>query len=88
MITSYSKHLIKETEIIVFMFSGYYLEVLLALGPFCKEPLNAVLQGVTHSDLDVSVDKIKTAALPVLLKFILVDDGLELKIVRRGEFVF
>ncbi|KAL0882852.1 hypothetical protein ABMA27_016383 [Loxostege sticticalis] len=63
---------------------GYYLEVLLALGPFCKEPLNAVLQGVTHSDLDVSVDKIKAAALPILLKFILVDDGLELKVVRRG----
>ncbi|CAG4959233.1 unnamed protein product [Parnassius apollo] len=63
---------------------GYYLEVLLAVGPFCKEPLNAVLQGVTHHDLDVSVDKIKSAALPVLLKFILVDDGLELKVVRRG----
>ncbi|KAM3957172.1 RNA terminal phosphate cyclase 1 [Aphomia sociella] len=63
---------------------GYYLEVLLALGPFCKEPLNAVLQGVTHSDLDVSVDKVKAAALPILLKFILVDDGLELKVVRRG----
>ncbi|KAJ2949332.1 hypothetical protein O0L34_g6285 [Tuta absoluta] len=63
---------------------GYYLEILLALGPFCKEPLNAVLQGVTHSDLDVSVDKIKAVALPLLLKFILVDDGLELKVVRRG----
>lgn len=47
--------------------------------------MNAVLNGVTHSDLDVSVDKIKTAALPMLLKFILVDDGLELKVVRRGE---
>lgn len=66
--------------------SGYYLEVLLAVGPFCKEPLNAVLQGVTHHDLDVSVDKVKLAALPVLLKFILVDDGLELKVVRRGRF--
>ncbi|KOB71129.1 putative RNA 3'-terminal phosphate cyclase-like protein [Operophtera brumata] len=66
---------------------GYYLEILLALGPFCKEPLNAVLQGVTHSDLDVSVDKIKTAALPVLLRFILVDDGLELKVVRRGYYL-
>ncbi|XP_047991315.1 probable RNA 3'-terminal phosphate cyclase-like protein [Leguminivora glycinivorella] len=63
---------------------GYYLEVLLALGPFCKEPLNVVLQGVTHHDLDVSVDKVKAAALPILLKFILVDDGLELKVVRRG----
>lgn len=66
---------------------GYYLEVLLALGPFCKEPLNAVLQGVTHHDLDVSVDKVKAAALPVLLKFILVDDGLELKVVRRGKIL-
>lgn len=63
------------------------MEVLLALGPFCKEPLNAVLQGVTHSDLDVSVDKIKAAALPILLKFILVDDGLELKVVRRGKII-
>lgn len=63
---------------------GYYLEVLLALGPFCKEPLNAVLKGVTHNDLDVSVDKVKTAALPILLRFILVDDGLELNVVRRG----
>ncbi|XP_063364507.1 probable RNA 3'-terminal phosphate cyclase-like protein [Cydia amplana] len=63
---------------------GYYLEILLALGPFCKEPLNAVLQGVTHHNLDVSVDKVKAAALPILLKFILVDDGLELKVVRRG----
>lgn len=44
-----------------------------------------MLQGVTHSDLDVSVDKIKTTALPILLKFILVDDGLELKVVRRGK---
>lgn len=60
----------------------------MALGPFCKEPMNAVLQGVTHSDLDVSVDKIKTAALPILLKFILVDDGLELKVVRRGKMNF
>lgn len=73
----------------MFLFiAGYYLEVLLALGPFCKEPLNAVLQGVTHSDLDVSVDKVKTSALPILLKFILVDDGLELKVVRRGKKQF
>lgn len=60
--------------------------MLLALGPFCKEPLNAVLQGVTHHELDVSVDKIKSTALPILLKFILVDDGLELKVVRRGKY--
>lgn len=46
-----------------------------------------MLQGVTHHDLDVSVDKVKTTALPVLLKFILVDDGLELKVVRRGMLI-
>lgn len=65
-------------------FSGYYLEVLLALGPFCKEPIDVILRGVTQSSIDVSVDRIKDAAFPILLKFILVDDGLSLKVNRRG----
>lgn len=28
---------------------GYYLEVLMALGPFCKKPLNCTLKGVTNN---------------------------------------
>lgn len=64
--------------------SGYYLDVLIAVGPFCKLPLNVTLKGVTNSKDCPSVDHIKAAALPNLLKFLVVDDGLELKIKQRG----
>lgn len=63
---------------------GYYLEPLLALAPFCKNPLNITLRGVTNTDTDPSPDLLKQSALPVLLKFILVDEGLEIKVEKRG----
>ncbi|XP_037028162.1 probable RNA 3'-terminal phosphate cyclase-like protein [Bradysia coprophila] len=63
---------------------GYYLDVLIALGPFCKVPLNATLKGVTNSSDSPSVDYIKSSALQTLKKFLVVDDGLELKIKQRG----
>lgn len=56
----------------------------MALGPFCKTPLNAILRGVTNSKDSPSVDHIKASAFSTLLKFLLVDDGLELKIMKRG----
>jgi len=63
---------------------GYYLEMLMSLGAFCKHPLNVTLRGVTNNALDPSPDLLKQSALPVLKRFFLVDDGLELKIQRRG----
>lgn len=63
---------------------GYYLDALIALGPFPKIPLNATLKGVTNSRDSPSVDYIKTSALQTLKKFLVVDDGLELKIKQRG----
>jgi len=63
---------------------GYFLEPLLALAPFCKNPLNVVLRGVTNNEVDPSPDLLKQSALPVLLKFILVDEGLEIKVDKRG----
>ena len=57
---------------------------MIALGPFCKIPLNVTLKGVTNSKESPSVDYIKLAALPNLKKFLVVDDGLELKIKQRG----
>ncbi|XP_067634927.1 probable RNA 3'-terminal phosphate cyclase-like protein [Eurosta solidaginis] len=63
---------------------GYYLDALVALGPFCKNPTNAILKGVTNGKDSPSVDHIKGAALPVLKRFLVVDEGLDLKIVRRG----
>lgn len=63
---------------------GYYLDALLALGPFCKIPLNVNFKGVTNSQDGPSVDHILASAIPILKKFLIVDDGLELKILKRG----
>nr|CAG4647894.1 EOG090X05X4 [Moina brachiata]SVE93005.1 EOG090X05X4 [Moina brachiata] len=63
---------------------SYYLEPLLAVAPFCKKPLNLVLKGVTNHQLDPSIDILRCSALPVLKRFLLVDEGLQLKIVKRG----
>lgn len=63
---------------------GYYIDVLLAVGPFCKNPLNVIFKGITNSKESPSVDHIKAAAFPILKKFIVVDDGLELKVKKRG----
>ncbi|XP_018324959.1 probable RNA 3'-terminal phosphate cyclase-like protein [Agrilus planipennis] len=63
---------------------GYYLEVLILLAPFCKNPLHVTLKGVTNNKIDPSVDHIKASVLPVLRKFMLNDEGLELKILKRG----
>ncbi|XP_016935091.2 probable RNA 3'-terminal phosphate cyclase-like protein [Drosophila suzukii] len=63
---------------------GYYLDALIALGPFCKNSLNVTLRGVTNSKDSPSVDHIKGAALSLLKRFLLVDEGLELKVIRRG----
>ncbi|XP_071542585.1 RNA 3'-terminal phosphate cyclase-like protein [Panulirus ornatus] len=63
---------------------GYYLEPLFMLAPFCKIPLDITLKGITNNKMDPSVDMIRSSMLPVLKKFLVVDDGLSLRMVRRG----
>jgi len=63
---------------------GYYLEVLVMLGIFCKEPLNVTLRGVTSNSIDPSVDHIMNTFLPTLKKFILEDEDLQMKVLKRG----
>jgi len=63
---------------------GYWLEPVLALAPFCKDPLHLSLSGVTNHHLDPSPDMIKASLLPVLKRFILDDEGLELTVKKRG----
>lgn len=63
---------------------GYYLEALIAFAPFCKKPIDATLYGITNDQRDPSVDWIKATTLPLLKRFIGVDEGLELKIISRG----
>ncbi|VDP53563.1 unnamed protein product [Soboliphyme baturini] len=62
---------------------GYYLEMLCYLSLFCKTSLNVTLHGVTNSDLDPSVDVIKAAWFPVMKRFIVDSEGLDLKV--RGN---
>ncbi|BFZ16391.1 hypothetical protein BsWGS_19430 [Bradybaena similaris] len=63
---------------------GYYLEMLMCLAPFTKEPLRATLRGVTCDKDDPSVDLLKMSVMPVLKRFLGTDEGLELKIIKRG----
>ena len=63
---------------------GYWLEPILCLAAFCKEPLQLSLSGVTNHQLDPSPDLIKSSCLPVLRKFLLDDAGLELTVKKRG----
>lgn len=60
------------------------MDILLALGPFCKTPINVTLRGITNSRDNPSIDHIKAAAFPILKRFIVVDDGLEMKVTKRG----
>lgn len=64
---------------------GYYLLPLLMLAPFCKQPLQLLLHGVTNSQTDPSIDQVKQSCLPVLRRFLpLASEQLELSVLRRG----
>ncbi|KAJ2229262.1 hypothetical protein H4R99_005606 [Coemansia sp. RSA 1722] len=62
---------------------GYYLEALVALAPFGKEQMTAVLRGITMNNIDLSVDTIRTATLVNYRNFG-IEEGVELKITKRG----
>ncbi|CAE7558082.1 RCL1, partial [Symbiodinium sp. KB8] len=61
---------------------GYWLEALMLLAPFCKNPVKAVLTGVTNEALDVSVDRLRAVAMPLIKAFGI--DGARLDCKRRG----
>ena len=61
---------------------GYFLESIISLAPFSKSPFDIMFHGVTNSNVDSSVDTIRTVYLPLLKKFGIEDA--ELKIKKRG----
>lgn len=65
---------------------SYYLEVILAIAPFCKRPLEATLAGITNDQIDPTVDAMKASALPLLKRFIGDVEGskLDIKVNARG----
>lgn len=62
---------------------GYFLEALVALAPFGKEQMTATLRGITMDNTDLGVDTLRTATLVNYRNFG-VDEGVELKIAKRG----
>ena len=65
---------------------SYYLEVLLPLAPFCKRPIQAILNGITNDQIDPDIDSIKVSCLPTLKRFIGDVEGtkLDIKVGARG----
>ncbi|KAK3700177.1 hypothetical protein QZH41_010621 [Actinostola sp. cb2023] len=64
---------------------GYYLEAVVMLAPFCKKPLKVTMRGVTNDEFDPSVDVIKTVTIPLMKRYIIDDEGFDIKISKRGS---
>ena len=52
----------------------YYLHVVAALAPFCKDPLVLQLKGSTHDEHEASVDVFRSVTIPLLQKLGIVND--------------
>uniref|UniRef100_A0A1I8ALD7 RNA 3'-terminal phosphate cyclase n=1 Tax=Steinernema glaseri TaxID=37863 RepID=A0A1I8ALD7_9BILA len=65
---------------------SYFLEPLIMVAPFCKQPLNVKLLGVTNKRDEISVDAMRATWLPVFNKFVINDENLNIKINARGFF--
>ncbi|CAL1685078.1 unnamed protein product [Lasius platythorax] len=63
---------------------GYYLEGIMIIAPFCKNCVNLKLRGVTNNTTDPSIDRIQTAGIPILKKFLAGDNEVVLTIRKRG----
>lgn len=61
----------------------YFLEVMIMLMPFCRDPTTLILKGITNSNSDVSIDTFRTTTLPLMRHFGVLE-GLSLKITKRG----
>ena len=70
---------------------GWFIEGILPLAPFGKEPLTLHLHGITDGQCqnDPSVDYMQAALVPLLQRFGVGEDGEtpppELKVIRRGQ---
>ena len=62
---------------------GWFLESLLMLAPFGKQPLSIRLKGITNEETSLCVDYLRTVTLP-LLKHFGISEGLELRVLKRG----
>lgn len=70
---------------------SYFLEALLLLAPFGKQPLHIRLKGITHGNgqfgRDPSVDYLKAVAVPFMKNFG-IGNGLSLVVLKKGDTQF
>lgn len=61
---------------------GWFVEGILPLSVFCKNPLELTLTGITNDSLDLSVDILKSVTIPLLMNFGI--SNIQMKVKRRG----
>lgn len=61
---------------------GWFIEGIIPIAPFCKYPLHITFTGITHDDLDFSIDILNNVTFPLLQNFGIYNVALKTK--RRG----
>lgn len=61
---------------------GWFVEGILPLAAFCKNPLHLILTGTTNDEIDMSVDILQNVTFPILQNFGIY--GIVFKIKKRG----
>uniref|UniRef100_A0A2N9JAZ4 RNA 3'-terminal phosphate cyclase domain-containing protein n=1 Tax=Fagus sylvatica TaxID=28930 RepID=A0A2N9JAZ4_FAGSY len=64
---------------------SYFLEPLILLALFAKLPVTIILKGITNDSKDPSIDTFRAATFPLLNRFGVPSEGLDLKINSRGS---
>ena len=63
---------------------SYFLEPLIILGLFSKNQMELKLKGITHDNIDVSVDLYRNALAPMLKEFYNEEVSLDIKVIQKG----
>ncbi|ONI00913.1 hypothetical protein PRUPE_6G111200 [Prunus persica] len=63
---------------------GYFLEPLSLLGLFAKKPITITLKGITNDSKGPSIDTFRSTTFPILKRFGVPSEGLELEIRSHG----
>lgn len=61
---------------------GWFIEGIIPLAPFCKDPLYLTLSGITHDEIDLSVDVLRAVTIPLLQNFGIYNVSFSIK--KRG----
>ncbi|BFU25809.1 18S rRNA biogenesis protein RCL1, putative [Entamoeba histolytica HM-1:IMSS-B] len=63
---------------------GYYVVPLLLILPFGKGSTTITLNGITNGNDDLSIDLIRSTTIPLIQKFGIEEDMLNVKVIKRG----